>query len=166
VLDTGIDLLVANSFSKNFSLYNERVGGVTLVASHAQAADAAFSQLKLCIRSSYSNPPAHGGNIVASILDDPALRQQWIQEVQQMRHRINGTRQDLVAALKRHGLSHVDFIAEQRGMFTVLNLGPQQIQALRDDHGIYAVNSGRINVAGITPENLEKVAAALAAVSR
>lgn len=156
------EFLVASSFSKNFGLYNERVGALTLVAADANAAEAARSHLKLCIRTNYSNPPAHGGQIVATILADEALRRQWQEELAVMRNRINDMRHLFVETLDEQGVDRdFSFIARQRGMFSYSGLTPAQVQALRERHSVYIVGSGRINVAGMTPDNMDYLCAAI-----
>ena len=159
------EFLVAGSFSKNFGLYNERVGALTLVAADADAAAAAQSHLKICVRTNYSNPPAHGGQIVAAILGDPELRQTWEVELAEMRDRINAMRHLFVETLDEQGVARdFSFIAQQRGMFSFSGLTPAQVQALRERHSIYVVGSGRINVAGMTEANMGYLCAAVADV--
>lgn len=155
----GGELLACSSFSKNFSLYRERVGALFVVASTADAAKKLQSQVDKVIRANYSNPPGHGAEVVSLILRDPALRKQWEGEVATMRNRINGMRTSLVAALKQHGVpGDYSFIARQRGMFSFSGLTKDQVQRLCDEYAIYAVGSGRINVAGLTPTNINRVA--------
>ena len=159
------ELLVATSYSKNFGLYNERVGALTLVADSAEAADAANSHMKICVRTNYSNPPAHGGQIVAEILGDPELRQRWEVELAEMRNRINDMRHLFVESLDEQGAGRdFSFIAHQRGMFSYSGLTPAQVQALRERHSVYIVGSGRINVAGMTEGNMDYLCAAVADV--
>lgn len=159
------ELLVANSFSKNFGLYNERVGAMTLVASDRFTADNAFSQVKTIIRGNYSNPPAHGAKIVATILKDDALRRAWIDEVAQMRDHIKVLRDLLVAKLNERGVDRdFSFISEQKGMFSFSGLNGEQVKRLREEYGIYIVGSGRINVAGMSKNNIDAVCDAIAAV--
>ncbi len=161
----GQELLVCSSFSKNFGLYNERVGALTLVASSPDAAKAALSHIKICIRTNYSNPPSHGGAIVSTVLSDPALRAQWEQELAAMRQRIQRMRMLLVEKLKLKGVSKdFSFLLKQRGMFSYTGLTPVQVDSLRKEFGIYIVSSGRINVAGLTESNLDIVVDALAKV--
>ncbi|MDE0632466.1 MAG: aspartate/tyrosine/aromatic aminotransferase [Caldilineaceae bacterium] len=159
------ELLVATSYSKNFGLYNERVGALTLVAGSAEAADAANSHMKICVRTNYSNPPAHGGQIVAEILGDPELRKRWEVELAEMRNRINDMRHLFVETLDQQGAGRdFSFIARQRGMFSYSGLTPEQVQALRERHSVYIVGSGRINVAGMTEANMDYLCEALADV--
>ncbi|TWT90986.1 Aspartate aminotransferase [Pseudobythopirellula maris] len=161
----GAELIVCNSFSKNFGLYCERVGGVTIVASDADRRRVVESQLKRSIRSNYSNPPAHGAQLVTTVLGDSALRQQWEGELASMRERINGMRSLLVAKLAEHGVpGDYSFIERQRGMFSFSGLTPDQVEALRERHSIYIVGSGRINVAGVTPTNIDQLCAAIGEV--
>ena len=157
------ELLVATSYSKNFGLYNERVGALTLVADSAEAADAANSHMKICVRTNYSNPPAHGGQIVAEILGDPELRQRWEVELAEMRNRINDMRHLFVETLDQRGAGRdFSFIARQRGMFSYSGLTSAQVQALRERHSVYIVGSGRINVAGMTEANMDYLCEAIA----
>ena len=161
----GAELIVCSSFSKNFGLYRERVGAMSIVCADAEAKTAVQSQVNRLIRANYSNPPAHGAAIVNCVLRDAALREQWEQEVAEMRNRINGMRQQLVDALGAAGVpGDYSFITAQRGMFSYSGLTKQQVDALREHHAIYIVGSGRINVAGLTPSNVSRVAEAIAAV--
>ena len=164
---TGAELMVSSSFSKNFGLYNERVGALTLVASSPEAAGALMSQVMICIRANYSNPPAHGAAIVTEVLNDSGLRQQWEGEVTEMRNRINSMRASFVDTLERKGVRRdFSFIARQRGMFSFSGLTGQQVDALREEYAIYMVGSGRINVAGITEANIDYLCESIAAVLR
>jgi aspartate/tyrosine/aromatic aminotransferase len=161
----GTELIVCSSFSKNFGLYCERVGALTIVAKDKAGADTVQSQVKVCIRSNYSNPPAHGAELVTTILNDPALRKEWEQEVAGMRNRINGMRELLVKTLKAKGVpGDYSFITRQRGMFSFSGLTPEQVEALKQKHAIYIVGSGRINVAGITDQNVGPLCDAIADV--
>jgi len=161
----GQELLVASSFSKNFGLYQERIGALTLVANDADAAARALSHLKIAVRTSYSNPPAHGSAIVTEILSDAGLRAQWDGEVAEMRTRINGMRQLFVETLKTKGAAgDFSFIARQRGMFSYSGLNDEQVQALRATYAIYIVGGGRINVAGMTEQNMGPLCEAIVAV--
>ncbi len=165
VADHCQEFLVATSYSKNFGLYNERVGALTLVAANSEAAEAANSHLKICVRTNYSNPPAHGGRIVAEILGDPGLRQRWETELADMRNRINDMRHLFVETLDEQGAGRdFSFIAGQRGMFSYSGLTPEQVQALRERHSVYIVGSGRINVAGMTGDNMDYLCEAIADV--
>lgn len=161
----GAELLAVSSFSKNFSLYKERVGAVMALAPDAKAAEAVQSQLNKVIRANYSNPPAHGAEVVTTILRDPDLRTQWEGEVAAMRSRINGMRHALVDALAAAGApGDYSFMTRQRGMFSFSGLTKEQVARLKDDFAIYIVGSGRINVAGLTPANVRRVAECIAKV--
>lgn len=152
---TADELLICSSFSKNFGLYNERTGALTVKGKRAEEVAAVFSQLKTCARTNYSNPPAHGGSIVTTILSDASLKQRWLAEVAGMRDRINGMRRLFVETLKARGASRdFSFIAQQKGMFSFSGLTKAQVERLRDEHAIYIVGSGRINVAGMTETNM------------
>ena len=149
------ELLVASSFSKNFGLYNERVGAFTLVAENADIAATALTQVKSIIRTLYSNPASHGGATVATVLNDPQLRQEWENELTEMRERIKKMRHLFVQLLKEYGAKQdFGFIMEQNGMFSFSGLSAEQVDRLREEFAIYAVRSGRINVAGITEDNI------------
>jgi aspartate aminotransferase len=159
------ELIVASSYSKNFGLYNERVGACTIVAADAETADRAFSQVKAAIRANYSNPPSHGAAIVATILGDDALRALWEQELTDMRQRIHRMRQLFVNTLQEKGAEQdFSFIINQNGMFSFSGLTKEQVLRLRDEFGVYAVNSGRVNVAGMTPDNMAPLCEAIVAV--
>ena len=124
-----------------------------------------LEEIKRSIRVNYSNPPAHGGAIVRTVLDDPSLRNQWEGEVAAMRRRINGTRRQFVDKLREHGVpGDWEFMAGQRGMFSYSGLTPAQVDELKARHSIYIVRSGRINVAGITPENVDRLCKAIGEV--
>ncbi|WP_342755160.1 amino acid aminotransferase [Pantoea sp. MBD-2R] len=159
------ELIVASSYSKNFGLYNERVGAFTLVASEASIADTAFSQVKATIRANYSNPPAHGAAVVATILSNETLRTLWEQELTDMRQRIHRMRQLFVNTLQEKGAKgDFSFIINQNGMFSFSGLSKDQVIRLREEFGVYAVNSGRVNVAGMTPDNMSPLCEAIVAV--
>jgi aspartate/tyrosine/aromatic aminotransferase len=158
-------MIVASSFAKNFGLYNERAGALTLVTGSEEVAQRAFSQLKVCIRTNYSNPPAHGGLIVTTILNDAELRGMWAQEVKDMCARINGMRSLFVETLKVKGVSRdFSFITRQKGMFSFSGLNREQVDTLREKYAIYVVGSGRINVAAMTPGNMDRLCQAIADV--
>lgn len=161
------EFLVCSSYSKNFGLYSERVGALLVVCSSADSVPKVSSNVKVAVRSNYSNPPRHGGAIVALILGDPQLRQQWLGELAQMRQRIHSVRTQFVEAMKRAD-SPVDFsfLLSQRGMFSYSGLTPMQVDWLRANKGIYMVGSGRINVAGITPANIDMLSVAIAEALR
>ncbi|MGX9463594.1 amino acid aminotransferase [Shewanella sp. A14] len=159
------ELLIANSFSKNFGLYNERIGAVTIVAETEDDAVRSFSQIKKTIRANYSNPPAHGGLIVSTILADDGLRQEWEAELTQMRERIAAMRSLFVESLKAEGVKQdFSFISRQNGMFSFSGLNKNQVARLRDEFAIYIVSSGRISVAGLTKNNIPVVCKAIAQV--
>lgn len=161
----GLEFLVCSSYSKNFALYNERVGALTVVAADASRAAAAMSHIKIAIRANYSNPPAHGADIVETILADPDLRARWEVDLTGMRNRILGNRVSLVDALVAAGVpGNWEPIGRQRGMFALLGLSSDQVARLRDEFGVYVVSRGRINVAGLTRSNLPHVVASLKAV--
>ncbi|MFU2079908.1 amino acid aminotransferase [Avibacterium endocarditidis] len=149
------ELLIASSYSKNFGLYNERVGAFTLVAETAEIAATALTQVKSIIRTLYSNPASHGASTVAIVLADPALREEWTGELAEMRNRIKEMRHQFVELLKEHGAQQdFSFIEQQNGMFSFSGLTPEQVDRLKEEFAIYAVRSGRINVAGITEDNI------------
>ncbi len=159
------EILVASSFSKNFGLYNERVGAFTLVAENEKVATTAFSQVKSIIRSIYSNPPAHGSAVVTQILGDAALRAEWEAEVAEMRDRIQQMRELFVATLKAEGVdADFSFIERQNGMFSFSGLSKEQVNRLKEEFGIYIVGSGRISVAGMTKSNMGPLCKGIAAV--
>lgn len=152
------ELLIASSYSKNFGLYNERVGAFTLIAADPEIADRSFSQVKTIIRANYSNPPAHGAKIVSYILNNDELKEEWIDELTSMRQRIHRMRQLFVKTLQDKGANQdFSFIAKQNGMFSFSGLSEEQVLKLRDNYGIYIVNSGRINVAGMTLDNMSRL---------
>ncbi len=158
-------MLISSSFSKNFGLYRERTGALTVVAENADQAATVMSQVKLRIRYNYSNPPSHGGQIVATVLGDDALKAQWIEEVAGIRNRINEMRHLFVETLKEKGVKQ-DFssIIEQRGMFSFSGLTKEQVLRLREKYSIYIVDSGRINVAGMTRDNMDQLCEAIKSV--
>lgn len=159
------ELLVANSFSKNFGLYNERIGAVTVVARNADEAVRAFSQVKRTIRANYSNPPAHGALIVSTILNDASLKALWVQELTEMRERIALMRTLFVQSLKDEGVTQdFSFISRQNGMFSFSGLNKSQVARLKDEFGVYIVGSGRISVAGMTKANMPAICKAIAQV--
>ncbi len=161
--DEAPELLVASSFSKNFGLYRERTGALTIMGSTVEAVSAAFSHIEKAIRVAYSNPPAHGGLIVTTILDDAALRAQWETEVAEIRDRINSVRSALVTELNARGVDQdFSFIQQQKGMFSFSGLTDTQVAHLREQKGIYIVKGGRINVAGITSSNIAYLCDAVA----
>ena len=166
LLDQERTMLVASSFSKNFALYDERVGALSIVGGDPAETASLLSHVKGVIRSNYSNPPAHGGEIVATVLADPELRADWIAEVSLMRDRINGNWRAFVSALQAAGApGNHEALMRQRGMFSLLPLGEERVARLRDEFGVYVVGKGRVNVAGLTRANIDPVCEAIAAVS-
>ncbi|MCL2075681.1 MAG: aspartate/tyrosine/aromatic aminotransferase [Betaproteobacteria bacterium] len=162
--DVGMQFFVASSFSKNFSLYGERVGALSIVTASKEEAGRVGSQVKRLIRTNYSNPPTHGGAIVAAVLGSPELRTLWEEELAGMKNRIRAMRTGLVDALKAEGVARdFSFIAQQRGMFSFTGLTKEQVERLQSEFAIYAVSSGRINVAALNDKNLPVVAKAIAA---
>jgi len=162
---SGMQFFVASSFSKSFSLYGERVGALSIVTASKEEAARVGSQVKRVIRTNYSNPPTHGGAIVAAVLGSAELRKLWEEELASMRNRIRAMRSGLVEALKAAGVKQdFSFIAKQRGMFSFTGLNKDQVERLKTEYGIYAVSSGRINVAALNSKNLPVVAKAIAGV--
>ncbi len=162
------ELIVASSYSKNFGLYNERVGALTVVSADADRALAVQSQIKSLIRASYSNPPVHGAAIVTTVLGDAELRDRWRRELARMRDRIHAMRRLFARELDRRGVklspAGNDFIVRQQGMFSFSGLDRQQVARLRDEHAVYVVGSGRLNVAGMTGNNMPRLCDAIAGV--
>ncbi len=162
-LANGAELVVSSSFSKNFGLYQERAGALTLVTGSTDVAEAVLSQVKRIIRVNYSNPPAHGGQVVETVLRDAALRKQWESEVTQMRERIKAMRAALVEGLrKRKVAGDFSFISRQKGMFSYSGLTDTQVRFLREQKSVYMVTGGRMNVAGITTGNIAYLCDAMA----
>jgi aromatic-amino-acid transaminase len=159
------ELLIAASCSKNFGLYRDRVGAAFAIARTPGEADVTRGNLAALNRLTYSFPPDHGAKVVAIILGDPGLRQDWMDEVEAMRLNMLSLRQGLADALRRVSNSdRYDYIAGHRGMFTLLGGTLDQVRALREDHGIYMVGTGRINIAGLPANGLDRLAGAIAAV--
>lgn len=159
------EMLVASSCSKNFGLYRERVGSLSVLGQNAQRAEITVSHVNNIVRGIYSMPPSHGGAIVAEILNDPALAQQWRDELDVMRDRINGLRKLLNNKLHARGVDRdFSFVERERGMFSFLGLSADQVTRLIDEYSIYMVNSSRINVAGLSQANADYVVEALATV--
>lgn len=163
LVEAGLEVLVCTSFSKIFGLYNERVGALTVVAGNAAIAGRVLSQMKGVIRANYSNPPAHGGAIVATILSDPALRAMWVKELEGMRSRIHKVRQLFVETMARRG-HDFSFVGRQKGMFSFSGLNRSQVERLRAEHAVYIVGNGRVNVAGMTEGKMEALSEAFARV--
>ena len=163
--EAGGPVFVSNSFSKSFSLYGERVGALSIVAVSAEEAARVLSQLKRVIRTNYSNPPIHGGQVVATALATPELRALWEQELADMRVRIRDMRQAFVQKLKEQAPAHnFDFVIQQRGMFSYSGLTKEQVNRLRDEYSIYAIDTGRICVAALNTRNIDYVVGAIAKV--
>ncbi|MGY5958904.1 aromatic amino acid transaminase [Kosakonia sp. BK9b] len=161
----GLPALVSNSFSKIFSLYGERVGGLSVVCEDAEAADRVLGQLKATVRRNYSSPPNFGAQLVAMVLSDAGLKASWLAEVEAMRTRILAMRQELVKVLKEAVPGgNFDYLLKQRGMFSYTGLSAAQVERLREEFGVYLVASGRICVAGLNGRNVHRVAQAFAAV--
>ncbi|OZI22854.1 aromatic amino acid aminotransferase [Bordetella genomosp. 7] len=161
----GLTMLISSSFSKSFSLYGERVGALTVVAGNKDEATRVLSQLKRVIRTNYSNPPTHGGTVVSTVLNTPELYALWEEELAGMRDRIRLMRKELVEKIAAAGATQdFSFVLQQRGMFSYSGLTSAQVDVLREQHGIYAVSSGRICVAALNSRNIDTVANAIAAV--
>lgn len=163
--DQGLSFFVANSFSKSMSLYGERCGALSVVCPDAAQAVNVLGQMKAIIRRNYSNPPMHGGQLVATVLTDPKLRPMWEAEVVAMRDRIQAMRKALhdVLVAKVPGRDFSYFLT-QRGMFSYTGLTAAQCDRLKEEFGVYVVRSGRMCVAGLNTRNVEATAAAMAAV--
>ena len=165
-LASGVDFFVSTSFSKSFSLYGERVGALSVVCERKEEMTRVLSQLKIVIRTNYSNPPTHGAQVVATVLTTPALRAMWEDELGAMRVRIQKMRTSLQTKLEAAGVKQdVSFITRQNGMFSYSGLNKDQMQRLRQEFGIYGVDSGRICVAALNEGNIDAVVAAIAKVS-
>jgi aromatic-amino-acid transaminase len=163
--EAGITCLVASSFSKSFSLYGERIGALTIVTANKDESTRVLSQLKRTIRSNYSNPPTHGGALVAAVLGSVELRKLWEQELAEMRDRIKQLRRNLVEGLKARGVKRdFSFVPHQRGLFSYTGLTPTQVERLRSEFGIYAVATGRICVAALNARNMDHVCSSVASV--
>ncbi len=164
-LATGARFFVSTSFSKSFSLYGERVGALSVVCGDQEEAARVLSQLKIVIRTNYSNPPTFGAQVVAMVLTTPALRAQWENELAGMRDRIRSMRQALVTQLQAAGVKgDLSYVTRQKGMFSYSGLSKEQMQRLRSEFGVYGVDSGRICVAAVNSRNIEAVVAALVKV--
>ena len=162
---SGLQFFVSSSFSKSFSLYGERVGALSIVTADRDEATRVLSQVKRVIRTNYSNPPIHGGAVVAAVLNSPELRQMWEDELAGMRDRIRAMRVSLVDGLKAAGVAQdFSFVIAQRGMFSYTGLTAAQVDRLREEFAIYAVSTGRICLAALNSRNIEYVAKAVASV--
>lgn len=164
--DAGVRFFVSNSFSKSFSLYGERCGGLSVVCKDKEEADRVLGQLKSAVRANYSSPPTHGARLVTQVLDNPELRAEWEAELGDMRARIKDMRERLYAALNARfeGKRDFNYFLTQRGMFSYTGLTPEQVDRLRTEHGVYLVRSGRMCIAGLSTKNVDTVAQAVAAV--
>ncbi len=162
---SGLSFFVSSSFSKSFSLYGERVGALSIVTQSKDESTRVLSQLKRVIRTNYSNPPIHGGAIVAAVLSTPALRAEWEAELAGMRDRIRAMRTGLVEQLAARKVDQdFSFVIKQRGMFSYTGLTTAQVERMKEEFGIYAVGTGRICLAALNTKNLDYVADAIAAV--
>ena len=161
----GLNIFVSTSFSKSFSLYGERVGALSVVATDKEEASRVLSQLKIAIRTNYSNPPTHGGAIVAAVLGNPELRAMWESELGEMRVRIKAMRQTLVNGLKAAGVNKdMSFITTQIGMFSYSGLSKDQMVRLRSEFGVYGTDTGRMCVAALNSKNIDHVCQSIAKV--
>lgn len=166
-VEAGLDVFVATSFSKSFSLYGERVGALSVVCASKDEADRVLSQLKIVVRTNYSNPPTHGAAVVATVLNTPELRTLWEQELAGMRTRIKTMREQLVQGLQVAGVTQdMGFITRQIGMFSYSGLTKEQMQRLRSEFGVYGTDTGRMCVAALNSRNIGYVCRAIAAVLR
>jgi len=164
-VNAGLTFFVSTSFSKSFSLYGERVGALSVLCENKEEAARVLSQLKIMVRTNYSNPPIHGGAVVAAVLGDPQLRAQWEQELAEMRVRIKAMRQKLVDGLKAAGVKEdMSFITQQIGMFSYSGLSKAQMHRLRDEFGVYGTDTGRMCVAALNSKNIDYVCNAVAKV--
>ncbi|MBA5602281.1 aromatic amino acid transaminase [Pectobacterium aroidearum] len=165
VASAGVPALIANSFSKIFSLYSERVGGLSVVCDDADSAQRVLGQLKATVRRNYSSPPNFGAQVVSKVLNDAQLNADWKAEVEEMRTRILSMRQELVSALKNALPNrNFDYLLTQRGMFSYTGFSPEQVDRLREEFGVYLIASGRMCIAGLNHSNVQRVAAAFAAI--
>ena len=164
--DAGLQFFVANSFSKNFSMYGERCGGLSVVCEDRAAAETVLGQLKATVRRNYSTPPTHGARVITRVLQDPALFALWTDETAAMRRRIRAMRERLLAVLDEtfQGRRDFGYLVTQRGMFSYTGLGEAQVARLRDEHAVYLVRSGRMCLSGLTRANVDHVAQSMAAV--
>ncbi|MBP7308278.1 MAG: aspartate/tyrosine/aromatic aminotransferase [Polaromonas sp.] len=164
-VDAGLTFFVSTSFSKSFSLYGERVGALSVLCTDKAEADRVLSQLKIAIRTNYSNPPTHGGSVVAAVLGNPELRKQWEDELAEMRVRIKAMRSAFVEKLKAVGVKQdMSFIITQIGMFSYSGLSKDQMVRLRNEFGVYGTDTGRMCVAALNSKNIDYVCASIAKV--
>ena len=164
--NSGLQFFIASSFSKSFSLYGERVGALSIITASKEESARVLSQVKRVIRTNYSNPPIHGGALVAGVLASPELRQMWETELAGMRDRIRSMRTSLVDAIKAQGVAQdFSFIVQQRGMFSYTGLTAAQVERMKEEFGIYAVSTGRICLAALNSKNVDYVANAIVTVT-
>lgn len=164
-VDMGLPLFVSNSFSKNLSLYGERVGGLSVVCPTPDEAERVFGQLAFTVRRIYSSPPSHGGHVVDIVMNDDELHQQWVGEVYAMRDRIKSMRFKLKSVLEAHVPDrNFDYLTDQNGMFSFTGLTPEQVERLQSEFGIYMVSNSRMCVAGLNTDNIDYVANAMAEI--
>ncbi|MDM0041910.1 amino acid aminotransferase [Variovorax sp. J22G21] len=164
-VEAGLTFFVSTSFSKSFSLYGERVGALSVLCENKEEAGRVLSQLKIAIRTNYSNPPIHGGAVVAAVLNDPTRRAVWEKELAEMRVRIKAMRQKLVDGLKAAGVKEdMSFITTQIGMFSYSGLTKDQMVRLRNEFGVYGTDTGRMCVAALNSKNIDYVCASIAKV--
>jgi len=163
--ESGLDFFVSSSFSKSFSLYGERVGALSIVTGNKDESTRVLSQVKRVIRTTYSNPPTHGATIVATVLNSGELRQMWEAELSEMRQRIHGMRQQMVSLLAEYGAKRdFSFVGRQAGMFSYSGLTVEQVARLKNEFGIYALDTGRIAVAALNQSNIHVVTKAIVEV--
>ena len=161
----GCEIFVASSYSKNFGLYNERIGALSMICADSVAAENALSHIKATIRANFSNPPAHGSLIVTKILEDIQLTKLWLQELTLMRERIISMRKLFAKTLKELNVKEdFNFITQQHGLFSFTGLSKEQVEILKNKYSIYIVGSGRINISGLTTDNMDRVCGAIAEV--
>ena len=159
------ELLVANSFSKNFGIYRERTGALSFVCTSKEQTDNTFNAVKTVIRSNYSMPPSHGARIVATVLNNSEMTADWESELDEMRDRISSMRSVLKAQLEKRGVTEdLTFLTNQKGMFSYTGFSPEIVAKLNDDYGIYMAGDGRINIAAICSGNIEYISEAFADV--
>ncbi|WP_367107543.1 aromatic amino acid transaminase [uncultured Psychrobacter sp.] len=164
-VDMGLPVFVSNSFSKNLSLYGERVGGLSVVCPSADEAERVFGQLNFVVRSIYSSPPSHGGHVVDIVMNDDKLYQQWVGEVYGMRDRIKAMRLKLKSVLEaKLPEQNFDYITRQNGMFSFTGLNPEQIERLQSEFGVYLISNSRMCIAGLNVDNIDYVANAMVEV--
>lgn len=164
-VDMGLPVFVSNSFSKNLSLYGERVGGLSVVCPSADEAERVFGQLNYIVRRIYTSPPSHGGHVVDIVMNDDKLHEQWVSEVYGMRDRIKAMRLKLKSVLEaKLPEQNFDYITRQNGMFSFTGLTPEQIERLQSEFGVYLVSNSRMCMAGLNTHNIDYVANAMVEV--